>query len=94
MAVKDTDTATADTLREEINQLQSDMAAIAGTLKDLGVEGGNKAYARVRESAERAKGDAQDAAASVSRRIEEKPLSAVIMAFILGAILGALIGRR
>ena len=94
MAVKDAETVTSETLREEINQLRSDMAAIARTLKDLGAEGGSKVYERLHETAERARGEAEEAAASVSKRIEDKPLSAVVMAFILGAILGALIGRR
>lgn len=40
MADKNADTATAETLREEIEWLRADMAAIAGTLKDMGVEAG------------------------------------------------------
>jgi ElaB/YqjD/DUF883 family membrane-anchored ribosome-binding protein len=94
MAVKDADTVSSETLREEINQLRADMAAIAGTLRDMGAEGGSKVYERVRESAERAKGEAEHAAADVGRQIKEKPLTAVLIAFIVGAILGALIGRR
>jgi ElaB/YqjD/DUF883 family membrane-anchored ribosome-binding protein len=94
MADKDSDTATAEALREEIERLRADMAAIAGTLKNMGIEGGSKVYERVREQAERAKGEAEQAATAVGRQIEERPLTAVITAFILGAILGALISRR
>ena len=94
MAAKDADTDAAETLREEINQLRADMAAIAATLKNMGAEGGSRMYERLRESAERAKGEAEHAAASVGQRIEEKPLIAVVTAFVLGAILGALISRR
>ena len=94
MADKDSDTATAEALREEIERLRADIAAIAGTLKNMGIEGGSKVYERVREQAERAKGEAEQAATAVGRQIEERPLTAVITAFILGAILGALISRR
>jgi ElaB/YqjD/DUF883 family membrane-anchored ribosome-binding protein len=87
MADKDAETATAETLREEIERLRADMAAIAGTLKDMGAEGGSKVYERV-------KGEAEQAATAVGKQIEERPLTAVITAFILGAILGALISRR
>jgi ElaB/YqjD/DUF883 family membrane-anchored ribosome-binding protein len=94
MATKDAETATAETLRDEIERLRADMAAIAGTLKDLGVEGGSKVYGRVRERAERVRGEAEQAANAVGQKIEERPLTAVLTAFILGAILGALISRR
>lgn len=94
MATKETETASAETLNEEIKRLRADMAAIAKTLKDMGAEGGSKVYGRVREQAERVKGEAEQAANAVGRRIEERPLTAVLTAFILGAILGALISRR
>jgi len=94
MADKTADAAGTETLREEIERLRADMAAIAGTLKDMGVEGGSKVYGRVREQADRVKGEAEQAANAVGRRIEERPLTAVLTAFILGAILGALISRR
>jgi ElaB/YqjD/DUF883 family membrane-anchored ribosome-binding protein len=94
MADKTADAAGAETLREEIERLRTDMAAIAKTLKDMGVEGGSKAYGRVREQADRVKGGAEQAANAVGQRIEERPLTAVLTAFILGAILGALISRR
>jgi ElaB/YqjD/DUF883 family membrane-anchored ribosome-binding protein len=94
MAVKDTEMGGSETLRAEIDQLRADMAAIARTLKDLGTEEGSRVYERLRHSAERVRGEAEHAADSVTRRIEEKPLSAVILAFVVGAILGALIGRR
>ncbi len=94
MVDKNADAATAETLREEIERLRADMAAIAGTLKDMGAEGGSKVYGRVREQAERAKGEAEHAATAVGKQIEERPLTSVITAFLLGAILGALISRR
>ena len=94
MATKDAETASAETLNEEIKRLRADMAAIAKTLKDMGTESGSKVYGRVREQAERVKGEAEQAANAVGRRIEERPLTAVLTAFILGAILGALISRR
>ena len=94
MADKSSETATAETLREEVRQLRADMAAIAKTLKDIGAEGGSKVYDRVREQASRVKGEAEQAASTVGRQIEERPLTAVLTAFILGAILGALISRR
>jgi len=94
MVAKEADTASAETLNEEIKRLRADMAAIAKTLKDMGAEGGSKVYGRVREQAERVKGEAEQAANAVGQRIEERPLTAVLTAFILGAILGALFSRR
>ena len=90
MAEKDT----TETLREEMEQLRADMAAIAKTLKTLGTDEGNAIYDRLRKSAGKAKGEAEEAATAVGRHIEERPLTSVIMAFIVGAILGALISRR
>jgi ElaB/YqjD/DUF883 family membrane-anchored ribosome-binding protein len=94
MATKEAETASAETLNEEIKRLRADMAAIAKTLKDMGAEGGSKVYGRVRDQAERVKGEAEQAANAVGQRIEERPLTAVLTAFILGAILGALFSRR
>ena len=94
MVTMDAETASAETLNEEIKRLRADMAAIAKTLKDIGAEGGSKVYGRVREQAERVKGEAEQAANAVGQRIEERPLTAVLTAFILGAILGALFSRR
>ncbi len=91
MADQDAETASAEALREEIKQLRSDMAAIARTLKDMGAEEGSKI---LRDSVERAKGEAEQAATTLGRQIEERPLTAVVAAFILGSILGALISRR
>lgn len=94
MADKTGDTASAEALREDIERLRADMAAIAKTLKTMGAEGGNRVYERVREQAARARGEAEEAASNVGRQIEERPLTAVLTALILGAILGALISRR
>ena len=94
MVEKHADKDTAETLREEIDRLQADIAAIAKSLKDLGAESGGEAYERVRRSAERAKGEAEKAATAVGQHIEEKPLTSVLTAFVIGAILGALISRR
>jgi ElaB/YqjD/DUF883 family membrane-anchored ribosome-binding protein len=94
MATKEAETASAETLNEEIKRLRADMAAIAKTLKDMGAEGGSKVYGRVRDQAERVRGEAEQAANAVGQRIEERPLTAVLTAFILGAILGALFSRR
>ncbi|MGF1641080.1 MAG: YqjD family protein [Rhodospirillales bacterium] len=94
MAEKQTDTASAETLRDEIRKLQEDIAAIAKTVREIGAEEGEKAYGRVRASAERAKSEVEQTASTVGRQIEERPLTAVFTAFLLGAILGALISRR
>ena len=94
MADQDAETASAEALREEIKQLRSDMAAIARTLKDMGAEEGSKIYEGLHDSVERAKGEAEQAATTLGRQIEERPLTAVVAAFILGSILGALISRR
>jgi ElaB/YqjD/DUF883 family membrane-anchored ribosome-binding protein len=94
MVEKSADKDTAETLREDINRLHADIAAITKSLKDLGAETGSEAYERVRRSAQRAKGEAEKAATAVGHQIEEKPLTSVLLAFVVGAILGALISRR
>jgi len=88
------DKASAEALRDEVERLRADMAAIAQTLKSMGAEGGSKVYERVREKASRAKGEAEEVASNVGRRIEERPLIAVLIALFIGAILGALMSRR
>ena len=83
MVDKTGDTASAETLREDVERLRADMAAIAKTLKNMGAEGGEqglRAGARTGLNGRRAR--RQQAANNVGRRIEERPLTAVLTAFI------------
>ncbi|NJO67510.1 MAG: hypothetical protein HC826_00560 [Rhodospirillales bacterium] len=71
-------------LRNDLGQLRKDLAAMAGTLKEIGSEVGDDALNRVRATASkartqadraaaRARAEAERAAESVSETIEERP---------------------
>ena len=81
-----TDRSDADslaTLRADVAQLRKELAKTTELLQDT-----------MRHGAELVGGKAKSAAESVSREIEERPLTAVLTAFGIGAVLGLLFSRR
>lgn len=82
-----------ESLRLEMSQLRSDLSAMGRTLKDLASDIGSTAYGRVKESADKAKDQAQRAADTVTQQIGERPLTSVLVSFVVGLLLGVLFSR-
>ncbi len=83
-----------ETLRKELDQLRSDIAALTHTLKDIATDQGSAAYGKVRRSAQSAKDEAVHAAGAVGHEISERPFTSVLSAFSVGLLMGMLFGRR
>jgi ElaB/YqjD/DUF883 family membrane-anchored ribosome-binding protein len=81
-------------LRVEIDRLRADLGSLVDTLQDVAGSAGHAAVERAREAAARARGQAQKATEAVSRQIEERPLSSIVLAFVVGLLLGVLFGRQ
>ena len=75
------------TLRAEVVRLSTDLGSIVGTAGDLASGAGAAAADTVRKTAERA-------GATVTKEIEERPLTSIGISFVIGLLLGALFGRR
>jgi ElaB/YqjD/DUF883 family membrane-anchored ribosome-binding protein len=75
------------TLRAEVVRLSTDLGSIVGTAGDLASGAGAAAADTVRTTAERA-------GATVTKEIEERPLTSIGISFVIGLLLGALFGRR
>ena len=91
------DQTTADiaVLQTEIKQLRTDIAKIAGTMRDLASHGVAEAEDRVAASADKAWTEAKRHAQNVSREIEEKPIASALAAFATGVVFGLFLsGRR
>ena len=73
-------------LRAEVVRLSTDLGAIVGTAGDLASGAGSAAADRVRNTAERA-------SVTVTKEIEERPLTSIGISFVIGLLLGALFGR-
>jgi len=86
--------AADETLRKELDQLRSDIAALSHTLKEIATDQGSAAYERVRRSTQSAKDEAVHAAGVVGHEIGERPFTSVLSAFSVGLLLGMLFSRR
>jgi ElaB/YqjD/DUF883 family membrane-anchored ribosome-binding protein len=87
--VKDT-----EALRRDLEQLRNDFAAMGRTVKGFAGEIGSETYARVRDRADKARVQAEQAADTVAHTIEDRPLASILAAFAVGLILGILFGRQ
>jgi ElaB/YqjD/DUF883 family membrane-anchored ribosome-binding protein len=75
------------TLRAEIVRLSTNLGSIVGTAGDLASGAGSAAADTVRKTAERA-------GATVTKEIEERPLTSIVISFVIGLVLGALFSLR
>lgn len=83
-----------ETLRQEMQQLRSDFAALTRTIKDIAGDVGSDAYARLRDRAGKARAQAEHAAETVGQSIEERPFVSMCVAFAVGLLMGLLFGRQ
>lgn len=83
-----------ETLRKELDQLRSDIAALTQTLKDIAGKEGNAAYQSARQSAQRAQEQAAQTVGAVGQEIGEKPFTSVLSSFSLGLLIGMMFSRR
>jgi len=83
-----------ETLRKEIDQLRSDVAALVNTLKGIAADETGSAYESVRRSAQKAQEQAQQTVGAVGQEIGERPFTSVLSAFSIGLLIGVLFSRR
>lgn len=84
-----------DSLRAELEKLRADLAAIAGTLRDMARHGSGDAMGKAQETVEQVWGGAKAQADRITHEIEQKPLSAALVSFGIGVLIGLLVsGRR
>lgn len=83
-----------DKLKGDIDDLRADVSAIAGTLKNLGLEQGKEAVNSARKVRDEASRQASAAKAKLEEEIESRPLTSVLGAFGIGFVIGRLLDRR
>ncbi len=94
-----------EALREDVARLRADLAKIAESLKDIGVEEavrtksavGEMAQAlidEVRTAFESAKGKGKSSVEAVEHKIGDRPFVSLLTAFGTGIILGKMLDRR
>ena len=83
-----------EALRRDLEQLRNDFAAMGRTVKGLAGEVRSETYARVKDTADKARVQAEKAADTVVHTIEDRPVASILAAFVVGLILGILFTRR
>lgn len=84
-------------MRDDITKLTEALtevfAAKAAGAADAAKEGFEDVLGRGRAAADRIKGEAEEAAESIHRRIEERPLTSILIALVLGFVAGTMTRR-
>jgi ElaB/YqjD/DUF883 family membrane-anchored ribosome-binding protein len=83
-----------DALRADLAQLRSDLSSLSTTLREAAGGLGADAYAQVRETAQRARAEAERRAEDLTATMSERPVVSVMVAFVAGLVLGLLFSRR
>ncbi len=89
-----TDNEKYEALRSDVERLRADLVTITDTLKDIAGVEGSAAYERVRQAAERARGESDRLARSALREVEQRPMTSIGISFVIGLLLGLLFSRR
>jgi hypothetical protein len=82
------------TLRAEMANLRADLGRISETLQDMAKHGRDEAVDKATRAAEDLKAEIGKRTERLAKEIEQKPLTAVLMAFGLGVLLGMIFGGR
>jgi ElaB/YqjD/DUF883 family membrane-anchored ribosome-binding protein len=83
-----------ESLRAEIRQLQIDLASLGDSVRGVLRAGKAEAAERMSETADKAWSEAKGLADSLSKQINEKPVTALVSAFSIGMLLGLLFNSR
>lgn len=81
-------------LRKDVEQLQTDVASLLGSLKSMGIERGREAVGRARQTGEVLRTEAEEMQRRAEREIGARPFTSVLTAFGLGFLIGMLLDRR
>ncbi len=83
-----------DQLRKDMAGLRADLGSMVAAIKDLGAESSKAAFERVRETGDKARGQANAAQENLEQCIEERPITSVLVALGTGFVIGMLLGHR
>lgn len=82
-----------DDLKKELETLRGDFSSLLDTLKKTSGAQAQAGVDAARDSAERLRGHASDAAASLESEIQDRPYTSILAAFGIGFLLGKLLDR-
>lgn len=84
----------ADALRDDVDKLKADIAALSETLGKYANATGQDAMRGVRHAREAAQARAQETVHTVEQQITAHPLPSLLVAFGVGLLIGKLMDRR
>jgi hypothetical protein len=92
------ETTDLDTLADDVAALRRDLAALIAHVKDGGISGSaRQVTAELGEEAKalyaRLAAEGEHTAEAISRRIDEQPLTSVLLAFAAGFVAGRILPR-
>jgi ElaB/YqjD/DUF883 family membrane-anchored ribosome-binding protein len=82
-----------DALAQSLDEIRASLAKLTDALGATAVDAVAEGRSRAEAAATAARVRAEDAAASLTREIEARPLTSVAAAFLLGVIAGKLVVR-
>lgn len=94
MATTTTTEKAADALRDDVEKLKSDIAALSATLGRYANATGQDAMRGLRHARDAAQERAQEAVHTVEQQIAQRPLPSILVAFGIGFLIGKLMDRR
>ncbi|HEX5499799.1 MAG TPA: hypothetical protein VFX03_11245 [Thermomicrobiales bacterium] len=86
--------STANELREDIDKMKADLAALVETFGKLAADGGREGLRAFENVRSRAQTQATQSLESVEHQIAARPLTSVLIAFAAGMLFGKLMDRR
>lgn len=82
-----------DALAQSLDEIRTSLGKLTDALGATAVDAVAEGRSRAEAAVGAARGRAEDAAASLTREIEQRPLTSVAAAFLLGVIAGKLVMR-
>jgi ElaB/YqjD/DUF883 family membrane-anchored ribosome-binding protein len=93
MATTDSGKA-ADALRDDLDQVRADLAALIDTVGKLASDSGKEGLRAFEKMKARTQAQATESLESVEHQIAARPLTSVLIAFAAGLLFGKLMDRR